>query len=74
MKQQGEFLTAEWNNLLMPNYVVHPSLLEPFVPSGTELDEFQGRIHVSLVGFEKGDSLFAFAMRELAGPQPEGHR
>jgi len=52
MKQQGEFLTAEWNNLPMLNYVVHPSLLEPFVPSSTELDEFHGGIYVSVVGFE----------------------
>jgi uncharacterized protein YqjF (DUF2071 family) len=52
MKQQGRFLTAEWNNLLMLNYAVHPSLLEPFVPSGTELDSFEGRTYISLVAFE----------------------
>jgi uncharacterized protein YqjF (DUF2071 family) len=35
---QNIFLTAEWINLLMVNYVVDPSLLARFVPAGTELD------------------------------------
>jgi uncharacterized protein YqjF (DUF2071 family) len=50
-KQPGVFLTAEWRNLLMLNYAVHPSLLQRFVPAGTELDEFEGKTYVSLVGF-----------------------
>ena len=45
------FLTAEWRHLLMLNYPVERSLLEPFVPQGTSLDTFQGRAYVSLVGF-----------------------
>jgi len=52
MKQPGRFLTAEWNNLLMLNYVVDPALLEPFVPAGTELDSFRGKTYASLIGFE----------------------
>jgi len=52
MKQPGVFLTAEWRNLLMFNYAVDPGLLQRFVPRGTELDAFEGRIYVSLVGFE----------------------
>jgi len=48
----NRFLTAEWKNLLMLNYAVDPSLLEPFVPAGTELDEFDGKTYLSLVGFE----------------------
>ena len=50
--QQRVFLTAEWKNLLMLNYVVDPALLEPFVPAGTLLDEFAGKTYVSLIGFE----------------------
>ena len=50
--QQGAFLTAEWKNLLMLNYAVDPDLLRAFVPAGTELDEFDGRTYVSLIGFE----------------------
>jgi uncharacterized protein len=55
MRTAGErshtFLTAEWRNLVMLNYVVEPSVLRPFVPRGTELDVWQGLTFVSLVGF-----------------------
>jgi len=46
-----KFLTAKWNDLIMANYEVDPSILEPLIPSGTELDLFEGRCFVSLVGF-----------------------
>ena len=52
MTQQRTFLTAEWRNLLMLNYSVDPAVLRPFVPAGTELDEFDGMTYASLVGFE----------------------
>jgi len=52
MKPQSIFLTADWNNLLMLNYAVDASLVQPFVPAGTELDLFEGRTYLSLVGFE----------------------
>ena len=45
------FLTAEWRYLAMLNYAVDPALLEPLVPSGTELDQFAGNTYMSLVGF-----------------------
>jgi uncharacterized protein YqjF (DUF2071 family) len=45
------FLSAEWRDLVMLNYEVEPSLLNPYVPPGTTLDSFQGRTYVSLVGF-----------------------
>jgi hypothetical protein len=35
----------------MLNYEVDPSLLNPYVPSGTSLDSFNGKTYVSLVGF-----------------------
>ncbi len=35
----------------MLNYAVDPALLAPLVPAGTELDDFEGRTYVSLVGF-----------------------
>jgi uncharacterized protein YqjF (DUF2071 family) len=47
----GVFLTAEWQHLAMLNYEVDASLLLPFVPAGTELDLWNGRVFVSLVGF-----------------------
>jgi uncharacterized protein len=45
------FLTAEWRYLTMLNYAVDPALLSTLAPRGTELDEFQGKTYVSLVGF-----------------------
>jgi uncharacterized protein YqjF (DUF2071 family) len=52
MHQPRVFLTAEWKQLLMLNYSVDPALLQPFLPAGTELDSFEGRTYVSLVGFQ----------------------
>ncbi|MBZ5524229.1 MAG: DUF2071 domain-containing protein [Acidobacteriia bacterium] len=37
--------------LAMLNYEVDPRLLQQFVPAGTELDFWQGKLFVSLVGF-----------------------
>jgi uncharacterized protein YqjF (DUF2071 family) len=63
MMHQSRFLTAEWNNLLLLNYAVDPCLLERFVPAGTELDVFEGRNYLSLVGFEFNRSrIFGFAV------------
>ena len=45
------FLTAEWRSLAMVNYEVDPVVLARFVPAGTELDDFGGRVFVSMVGF-----------------------
>src|SRR5579862_1976128 len=45
------FLTAEWRHLVILNYEVPPSSLLDLVPSGTELDSFEGRAFLSLVGF-----------------------
>lgn len=48
---KSHFLRAEWNNLIMANYVVPKELLLPFIPVKTELDFFDGKTFVSLVGF-----------------------
>ena len=45
------FLTAHWQDLIMANYAVDPSLLEPRLPAGTELDLQDGKCFVSPVGF-----------------------
>ncbi|MBO0938597.1 DUF2071 domain-containing protein [Fibrella sp. HMF5335] len=45
------FLTAEWRNLIFANYAIDRRVLEPLVPYGTELDEFEGVCYGSLVGF-----------------------
>ncbi|MBZ5533869.1 MAG: DUF2071 domain-containing protein [Acidobacteriia bacterium] len=51
MNASRTFLTAEWRMAAMLNYEVDAALLEKLVPSGTELDRWQGKLFVSLVGF-----------------------
>lgn len=45
------FLTAYWDALAMLNYEVPAEILAPYVPAGTELDSFDGKTLVSMVGF-----------------------
>lgn len=45
------FLKAEWRKLIMANYEVNPKVLKPYLPFGTELDFFEDKCYVSLVGF-----------------------
>lgn len=45
------FLTAEWRWLAVLNYEIEPAVLAPHIPAGTELDIWNGRCFVSLVGF-----------------------
>ena len=46
------FLTAEWRNLAMLNYEVDAAILADRVPGGCELDSWDGRTFVSVVGFQ----------------------
>lgn len=46
------FLTAHWGNLLLLNYAVPASVLEPLLPPGCELDQFEGSPYLSLVAFQ----------------------
>jgi hypothetical protein len=45
------FLTAHWRKLIMAQYEVAPATLAPWLPPGLELDLYQNRCYVSLVGF-----------------------
>ena len=47
----GTFLSAEWRDLVMVNYEADPAILIPLVPRGTELDFWEGRALISMVGF-----------------------
>jgi uncharacterized protein len=51
LTEPGVFLRAEWVLLAMLNYEVEPSLLQPRVPKGTELEDWNGKTFVSIVGF-----------------------
>ena len=45
------FLKAEWRKLAMINYEVDCNLLETYLPFKTELDLWNGKCYVSLIGF-----------------------
>lgn len=45
------FLTAEWRKLAIVNYEVQKELLVDYLPSGTELDLWNGKCFVSVIGF-----------------------
>jgi len=45
------FLTAEWRKLIIINYLIEPDKLLPYLPYKTELDYWNGKCYVSLVGF-----------------------
>jgi hypothetical protein len=45
------FLSAEWRYLAMLNYEIDPAYLLSYVPNGTELDTWNGKTFISMVGF-----------------------
>ena len=45
------FLKANWEHIIMANYVIQPEILKPFLPNGVELDLFNCKCYISLVGF-----------------------
>ena len=47
-----KFLTARWENIVMINYEVNSKILVPYLPYGLELDTFEDKIFISLVGFK----------------------
>ena len=51
MNMSKIFLTASWRNLIMANYEIDPAILMPWLPAFTELDDYEGKYYVSLVGF-----------------------
>jgi uncharacterized protein YqjF (DUF2071 family) len=61
------FLTAVWRDFLMLSYEIEPAVLRPFIPHGTELDDWHGRAFVSLVGFR-------FCNARLFGIRIPGHQ
>lgn len=45
------FLKAEWRKLALAQYAVDREILLKYLPPNTELDDWQGKYYVSLVGF-----------------------
>jgi uncharacterized protein len=50
-KPKGVFLSAEWRKLIMFNYEVDAHILEKYVPKYTEIDFWNEKTYVSIVGF-----------------------
>jgi uncharacterized protein YqjF (DUF2071 family) len=55
----GVFLTAQWQMLAFLNYEIAPKILAALVPAGTELDTWNGKTFVSVVGFRFWDTRVA---------------
>ena len=60
------FLRAEWRKLVLANYEVKAEVLAPYLPFGTELDFWQNKCYVSLVGF-------MFLNTKVKGIRVSGH-
>jgi len=45
------FLTAEWNDLAIINYEIYPKIVKNYIPIGTELDLWNNKCYISLIGF-----------------------
>lgn len=45
------FLKAEWKNLALFNYEIDAAILEKYLPAGTQIDIWNNKCYVSLVGF-----------------------
>ena len=48
--KQPIFLTTDWRSLAMLNYEIDPAVLQPYLPAGTELDTWNGKHYISVVG------------------------
>ncbi len=48
---QQKLLIAEWRKLILANYEIDPGILKKYLPVGTELDTWENKYYVSLVGF-----------------------
>jgi uncharacterized protein YqjF (DUF2071 family) len=45
-------LWAEWRNLILLNFEIDPAVLASYIPAGTELDFWEDKTYVSIVGFQ----------------------
>jgi uncharacterized protein YqjF (DUF2071 family) len=55
---RNDFLVAHWENLVVATFEAAPQLLLPYLPRGTELNEWNGKYCMSLVGFHFSKASF----------------
>ena len=48
---KNKFLTGEWRKLIFLNYVIDSKILTALLPAHTEIDLWNGKCYVSIVGF-----------------------
>jgi uncharacterized protein len=51
-------LSARWTNLLVVNFETTKTFLEKYLPAGTELNDWNGKFFMSLVGFQFSKTKF----------------
>ncbi len=60
------FLKANWENIVMVNYEISPTILSKYLPKGVTVDLYDGKAYASLVGFMfKNTKLFNIPMLQL---------
>ncbi len=52
MNGKKVYLQAQWKHLVLANYAVPDSVLEPYLPDNCELDKYEGSAYLSLVAFQ----------------------
>ena len=52
VSQRRPFLTATWRNLVMLSYEIDPEVLQPYVPQGLSLDQWDGKCLISVIGLQ----------------------
>ena len=55
---RNNFLVAHWENLVVATFEAERNLLLPYLPRGTELNEWHGKYCMSLVGFRFSKASF----------------
>src|SRR3569833_2619027 len=53
------FVTATWSNLVMLSYAVDDAVLQPYVTERRQIDRWNGKAYVSVVGFYIGNTRIA---------------
>src|SRR5688500_5673553 len=48
--EKVSLMSGKWSHLVHFNYEVEPSTLEPYLPAGAEIDLFNGKTWLSMVG------------------------
>ncbi|MFG6685638.1 DUF2071 domain-containing protein [Mariniflexile sp. HNIBRBA6329] len=51
MKPTNIFMTGDWRDLIMTTFEIDKDILDPYLPKGTEIDLYNNKALLSMVGF-----------------------